>query len=89
MKDLHDMTDRNERFLKAKSVLDGCIGRVSALAGDAYAEAIACCAAGELDTRDELQDVAAQLRAAESHLIMARSAAGRINSGGITRSGGS
>lgn len=79
---------RNEQFLKSKAVLDKCIDRASRLAGDAYAEAIACCGENELETRDALQDVAGLLREAEGKLIQARAAAGRINSGGITRSGG-
>ena len=86
MKDLP--MSRQERLLASKAILDKCIKRVSALAEDAYSEALACCAEGELDARDDLQEVAAFLRAGEAELIKARAKAGRINSGGLTRGGG-
>lgn len=79
---------RQEELLKAKAVLDKCIDRLSRLAGEAYDEALVCCGEGQLDTRDDLQEVAGMLRQAEGLMILARAKAGRINTGGITRSGG-
>lgn len=86
MKDM-DMT-RQERLLAAKEKLDKVIRRTSALADEAYQEALALCKEDQLDARDDLQEVASCLRAAEADLIMARAKAGRIDSGGMTRSGG-
>lgn len=87
MKDM-DMSDRQERLLKGKAVLDKCIKLVSPLAAEAYKESLACCANEDLDQRDQFAEVAAHLRAAESALIMARSKAGQIDGGGIVRGGG-
>lgn len=86
---MKDMTmTRQEQLLNGKAVLDKIIKRTSALAQEAWDEALVLCKEGELDARDDLQEVASCLRAAEANLIMARSKAGRIDTGGMTRSGG-
>ena len=87
MKDL-DMTDRNERFLRAKAALDKVIREVNLLAGEAEKESLVCCKEDQLDARDDLGAIAAHLRTAQGALWLARARAGQINSGGITRSGG-
>lgn len=87
MKDMNMALD-NEDFLKAKKRLDKIIAGLSALAKDAQEASLACCAAGDLDERDQFGTVAAHLNAALSEALHARSAAGKIDGGGITRSGG-
>lgn len=79
---------KQEQFNKAKKILDRVIKATSDLAEEAFDEALEFCTKGELDLRDDLEEVASALRIAEGYLIMARSKAGRINSGPVTRSGG-
>ena len=87
MKDL-SMTERNERFLKAKSALDRAIQIVAALADEAEAESIACCRSDDLDERDKFGAIAGHLNTARGSLWLARAEAGSITGGGIARSGG-
>ncbi|MGB1215907.1 MAG: hypothetical protein ACPG4X_21245 [Pikeienuella sp.] len=81
-----ELTDRD--FLAAKAKLDKAIKSVGRLADDAFEASMTCCANGDLDQRDQFGDVSGHLRAAQASLTLARAAAGRIEGGGITRSGG-
>lgn len=91
MKDM-EMSDRQERFLKAKAVLDKCIKRTAALAAEAYGEAMACCAAHDLDNRERFTRISAHLDGAVKEMKLARAMAGEVNGGPqdqpITRGGG-
>ena len=87
MKD-HTMSDRQTELLKAKAVLDKCMSRVSRLAEKAADESVSCCRSDDLDERDQLMVVSAHLTDALGSLRHARAAAGAIDGGGMTRSGG-
>ncbi|MEL7281337.1 MAG: hypothetical protein AAGK79_13335 [Pseudomonadota bacterium] len=86
------MSDRQERFLQAKATLDRSIRRISALAADAYEEAIACCGADDLDNRERFTRISAHLDGALKEMKLARAMAGEVNGGPqdqpITRGGG-
>ena len=78
-----------ENFAASKVVLDKSIDRMGRLADDAYAASRECCGIDQLNARDQFAVVAAELRHAQAHMIMARSVAGGIEVGGrITRDGG-
>ena len=87
MKDLHMALEQSE-ILRAKAALDKALNIVGHLAGEAMEASLTCCGADLLDQRDQFADLAGHLRAAEANLIHARAAGGRIEGGGITRSGG-
>lgn len=87
MKDLNMALDQGA-FLKAKAMLDKTLDIVGGLADDATAASVECCRADLLDQRDDFATLAAHLRAAQAELMHARAAGGRINGGGIARSGG-
>lgn len=87
MKDLPMALDQSD-LLQSKAMLDRALKIVGRLAGDAMEASLECCAAELLDQRDGFADIAGHLRAAEASLIHARAAGGRIEGGGITRSGG-
>lgn len=90
MKD-QNMT-RQEKFDRSKKVLDRMISGADELATLAFDEALAVCREGDiLDLRDDLEDIAGDLRIAHGYLLKARAKAGRIDTGGsnpILRSGG-
>ena len=67
-----------EDFVRSKAVLDKTLRRVNVLAEDAATASLECCRADLLDARDDFGMVAAELRAAQSHLLRARALAGRI-----------
>ena len=89
MKD-HNMTEQapEEFFADGKESLDKCIRRIAKLADGTFEMSLACCANFDLDARDGLGDVSGHLSKALGELKLARAAAGRIDDGGMTRSGG-
>lgn len=77
-----------KEFLAAKAELDKILASADKLAALAKKRSLECCSAGLLDARDDLGEISSLLRRGQAALEMARVVAGRMDTGGITRSGG-
>jgi len=88
MKDNNVSTLNQDEFLKAKRTLDDLIAGVASLASLTEKRMLECCKAEALDQRDDLAEMAGYFRQAQGLLMHARAVGGRLEGGGITRSGG-
>ena len=77
-----------ENLLKQKAELDELLRRVDALARVSELAYVAACKAEQLDMRETLTMLTAELRMAQGGLLKARALGGMIEGGGVTRGGG-
>lgn len=78
-----------DNFAQGKAGVDRVLRLLENLASDATAASLECCGRDMLDARDDFAALAAEFRAAQAHMLRARSMAGRIEIPQvITRDGG-